>query len=144
MRTSRDEYDLSVQRRNVFVRVEIHKSLNRWHTDRTDDITAKGRRRALGVIFALRTIVWMRIYERMFELREESISALYLSLSAFTDGKTDNLEPIIFLNANRRNLEKRSALSIPTVQFQPHWVGTRPRGDIAIVCSGTSTRNLII
>jgi hypothetical protein len=60
-------------------------------------------------------------------MREDSMSALYLSHSALTDGKTGNLESIISLNANRRNIQKRSALLIPTVQFQPHWVGTRPR-----------------
>jgi hypothetical protein len=74
-------------------------------------------------------------------MREDSISALYLSHSALTDEKTGNLESIISLNANRRNIQKRSALLIPTVQFQPHWVGTRPRRDIAIVWSGPSTRN---
>jgi hypothetical protein len=143
MRTSRDEYDSSVQRRNVSIRVEIHESLNRWHTDRMDNVIAKGRRWALGVVFTLCTIVWMRIYERMPEMREDSMSALYLSHSALTDEKTGNLESIISLNANRRNVQKRSALFIPTVQFQPHWVGTRPRWDIAIVRSGTLTRNSI-
>jgi hypothetical protein len=105
------------------------------------NVIAKGRRRALGVVFALCTIVWMRIYERMLEMREDSILALYLSHSALTDEKTGNLESITSLEREPEEHSETKCTFGPTVQFQPHWVGTRPRWDIAIVCSGSSTQN---